>query len=121
MAKISKYFDNKFSKFQCGFRKGYSSQLCLIIMLEKWKQTMDNGNAAGALLSDLSKAFDCLDHTLMIAKLHAHGCDYNSLKLINSYLQNRFNRVKVNSTYSNWADIISGVPQNSRERERESS
>ena len=48
-------------------------------MLEKWKQTMDNGNAAGALLSDLSKAFDCLDHTLMIAKLHAHGCDYNSL------------------------------------------
>ena len=97
---LATYFGDKLSKFQCGFRKGYSAQLCLIVMLETWKQALDKGNSAGALLSDLSKAFDCLDHNLMIAKLHAYGCDFNSLKLISSYLQNRFHRVKVNSTYS---------------------
>ena len=82
-------------------------------MLETWKQALDKGNSAGALLSDISKAFDCLNHNLMIAKLHAYGCDFNSLKLISSYLQNRFHRVKVNSTYSSWVNIISGVPQDS--------
>ena len=54
-----------------------------------------------------------MNHNLMIAKLHAYGCDFNSLKLISSYLQNRFHRVKVNSTYSSWVNIISGVPQGS--------
>ena len=107
------FLEDKLSTLQCGFRKGYSTQHCLIVMLEKWKQAIDKGNATGALLSDLSKAFDCLDHNLMVAKLHAYGCDYNSLKLINSYLRNRLHRVKVNSTYSRWTDILSGVPQGS--------
>ena len=80
------YFDDKLSKLQCGFRKDYSAQLCLIVMLEKWRKAMDRRGSAGALLSDLSKAFDCLNHELLVAKLHAYGCDYNSLKLINSYL-----------------------------------
>ena len=107
------YFDDKLSKLQCGFRKEYSAQLCLIVMLEKWRKSMDRRGSAGALLSDLSKAFDCLNHELMVAKLHAYGCDYNSLKLINSYLENRFHRVKVNSTYSSWSSITSGIPQGS--------
>ena len=68
---------------------------------------------ADALLSDLSKAFECFDHNSLIAKLHAYGCQYNSLKLIYSYLQYRFHRVKVNSTYSSWADILNGIPQGS--------
>ena len=66
---LATYFGDKLSKFQCGFRKGYSAQLCLIVLLETWNQALDNGNSAGALLSDLSKAFDCLNHNLMIAKL----------------------------------------------------
>ena len=110
---LANYFDDKLSKVQCGFRKGYSAQYCLIVMLEKWRKAMDMQSSAGALLSDLSKAFDCLNHELMIAKLHAYGCDFNSLKLINSYLQNRFHRVKVNSAYSSWSSIISGIPQGS--------
>ena len=77
------------------------------------KQALDNGQKAGALLSDLSKAFDCLDHNLLIAKGNAYGCEYNSVKHIYSYLQNRFHRVKVNSTYSSWAVILSGVPKGS--------
>ena len=69
--------------------------------------------AVGRAIADLSKVFDCLNHNLMIAKLHAYGCDFNFLKLISSYLQNRFHRVKVNSTYSSWVNIISGVSQGS--------
>ena len=59
---ISEFFENIFSKNQCGFRKGHSTQQCLLAMLEKWKRSVDSGKAFGALLTDLSKAFDCLDH-----------------------------------------------------------
>lgn len=110
---LSKHFEDKYSKFQCGFRKGHSSQTCLIAMIEKWRKALDNGKVAGALLSDLSKAFDCVDHELIIAKLHAFGCTHHSLKLILSYLRNRYQRVRLNSTFSSWARIISGVPQGS--------
>ena len=61
------------SKQQCGFRKGYSTQQYLLALLEKWKRATDSGQMFGALLTDLSRAFDCLDHELLIAKLHAYG------------------------------------------------
>ena len=72
---LSEFFDNKLSKFQCCFRKGYETQHCLILMLEIWKGATDNNKAFGALLTDFSKAFDCLCHDLLIAKLHAYGLD----------------------------------------------
>ena len=62
---------------------------------------------------DLSKAFDCIPHELLIAKLHAYGFEKESLTLIHSYLKNRYQRVKINSTYSSWKEIINGVPQGS--------
>ena len=110
---INHFIENRLSKYQCGFRKGYSAQHCLILMIEKWKKAMDRRNCAGALMSDLSKAFDCLNFDLMIAKLNAYGFSYKSLMLIRSYLQNRYHRVKVNSNYSSWAEILNGVPQGS--------
>ena len=58
---------------QCGFGKGYSTQHCLLNLLEKWKNSVDKGKVFGALLTDLSKAFDCPDHELLTAKLHAYG------------------------------------------------
>ena len=73
------------SKYQCGFRKHFSSQQCLILMLEKWKQTLDSKGVSGALLTDLSKAFDCL---VIKAKLNAYGFGYKALKVIRSYLVN---------------------------------
>ena len=54
------HFDNFLSNFQCGFRKGYSLQLCLLLMIDKRKKSVDNNKVLGALLADLSKAFDCI-------------------------------------------------------------
>ena len=110
---IQLFFDSLLSKYKCGFRRGYNAQHCLITLIEKWKKSVDNGGAFGALLIDLSKAFDCLPHELLIAKLDAYGFDKSSLKLIHSYLSNRKQRVKINDTYSSWSEILFGVPQGS--------
>ena len=108
---ISNYMDSFFSKYQCGFRKGYSTQQCLLSMLEKWKHSVDNGKAFRILLTDLPKAFDCLSHERLLAKLHAYGFSFAALRLIHSYLTNRKQRTKVNSSYSSWEEILSGAPQ----------
>ena len=65
------------------------------------------------MLTDLSKAFDCLVHDLLIAKLHAYGFDNLSLKSIHSYLTGRLQRVRVNASFSSWREIQTGVPQGS--------
>ena len=59
---LSNFFENILSKFQCGFRKVYSTQHCLLLMLGKWKPAVDNNEASEALLTNLSKACDCLSH-----------------------------------------------------------
>ena len=82
-------------------------------MIEKWKTAVDNGGVFAAFLTDLSKAFDCIPHKLIIAKLAAYSFDTNALKLIHNYLSNRKQRVKVNGAYSIWKDIFYGVPQGS--------
>ena len=64
-------------------------------------------------MTDLSIAFDCLPHDLLIAKLHACSIKKGSLKLLFSYLKNRKQRVRLNNTYSEWIDILFGVPQGS--------
>ena len=68
------YLNQIFSKYQCGFRKGYSAQHSLMAMIQKWRKFLDIGGHTGALLTDLSKTFDCIDHELLIAKLHAYLC-----------------------------------------------
>ena len=73
---------------------------------------MRNG-AFGALFTDLSKTFDCLSHELLIAKLDAYSFDKNALKLINSYLSNRKQRVKINDKCNSWSEILFEVPQGS--------
>ena len=70
---IYPYFDTLFSNFQCGFRKGFNAQHCLLAMIEKWHKTLDKVGETGAVLADLSKAFECIDHNLLIAKLDAYG------------------------------------------------
>ena len=67
---ISNFIDPFYSKFQCGFRQGCSIQNYLPSILEKWKAVVEKGQSFGALLTDLSKAFDCFSHELLLAKLH---------------------------------------------------
>ena len=110
---ITIFMDPLLSKYQCGFRKGYSAQHCLLAMLEKWKNAVDKGKIFGALLTDLSKAFDSLSHDLLIAKLNAYGFSLPALKLVHSYLSNRKQRTKINNAYSSWEEILFGVPQGS--------
>ena len=94
-----------------GYRKVYSSQHSLIAMFEKWKKNLDEEGECGALFVDLSKAFDCLQHGLLLAKLNAYGLDYKSLKLISSFLSNRKYRTKINSSFSERKYLRIGVSQ----------
>ena len=110
---IQVFLDSLPFKYQCEFRRGYNAQYCLITLTENWKKSVDNGRAFGALFTDLSKAFDFLSHEFLIAKLDTYGFDNNALKLVNSYLSNRKQRVKINGKYGSWSEISSGVPQGS--------
>ena len=78
---FSTYFEKILSKFQCGFLHGFSTQHCLLLMIEKWKHAVDNDKVFGALLTDLSKAFDCVCHDLLTARLNAYGLSLSALKL----------------------------------------
>ena len=88
---MTDYFDKIFSEYLSGLRKG----------------------VIAALSMDLSKAFNCLQHDLIIAKLHSYGFEMQALKLIYSYLSNRFQSVRVKDTYSSANKVKSGVPQGS--------
>ena len=101
---MSSFFDI-FSKYRYGFRKGFSTQQCLLALLEKWKRSIYRGKVFGALLTDLSKAFDCLNHDLLIAKLNAYGFSFPALL-------NRKQRTRINK-YSSRVEIVFGVPQGS--------
>ena len=100
------YFNQIVSKHQCGFRQGHSAQHSLLLMVEKLKKSLDNRGVGGILLTDLSKAFDCLRYNLLIAKLAAYGFDQTSLCLIFSYLSGRTQRTKVNNAYSSYTDKL---------------
>ena len=110
---LSKYFDSLLATNQCGFRKGFSSQYCLLVMLEKFNEAIDRGNQFGALLTDLSKAFDCTDHKLLIAKLSEYSISSSVLNVISSYLKHRTKQTKINDCFSTRLNIEYGVPQGS--------
>ena len=107
------FFEGIISKYQCGFRKGHTKQHALISLLEKWHYNADQGRMFGALLTDLSKAFDCLPHDIITAKLNAYWFDMKALNFIYDYLRNRKHGTKIDHTYSSWQNILCRVPQGS--------
>ena len=110
---ILSYIDKFLSPYLFGYRKEHSTEQCLTVMLETWKKAIDTKSKAGAILTDLSKAFDCLNHDLLIAKLEAYGFDNKALSFISDYLKNRKQRTKVNGSYSSWLGLLFGIPQGS--------
>jgi hypothetical protein len=76
------YFDNIFHNFLAAFRPKYGCQTTLLRMIEDWKMALDNNEHVGAILMDLSKAFDCLPHNLIALKLKAFGLSDNSVSLV---------------------------------------
>ena len=110
---INNYITNNLFSYLCGYRKGYNTQQAFISLTEKWKKILDDKGFGNAVLMDLSKAFDTSNHELHTAKLHAYGFNRDSLKLINDYLSNRWQRTRINKSFSSWAELIQGVPQGS--------
>ena len=82
-------------------------------MTEKMNEDCDNNKLCAAVLTDLTKAFDCLKHDLLIANLHTFHFDCKSLRVMCAYLNNRFQVRKVSSYYSEKLNIIFGVHQGS--------
>ena len=111
--KIEPYIDTCLSTFISAYRAKYSSNHVLIRMLEERKQQLDDKKFVGAVLMDLSKAFDCVPHDLLIAKLNAYGFGLETLIFFYSYLKRRKQKVKIGNVLSNFQILLSGVPQGS--------
>ena len=107
------HLDKTLSTFISAYRKSYSTQHVLINLVEDWRAKLDKDFVVGAIFMDLSKAFDCIPHDLMIAKLHAYGFEENALVLIYSYLKRRKQCVRINNLYSSFKNVASGVLQGS--------
>ena len=82
-------------------------------MLEKYKRGIDNGNYVSVLFTDLSRAFDTINHDLILAKLKAYGFSNHALNVMHSYLKNRKQKVQIANKFSLERDFIAGVPQGS--------
>ena len=107
------YFKSILSEFHSTYRKQYSCQHVLLRMIETWRKCLDENKIVGATLTDLSKAFDCLLHDLLVAKLEAYGLDTKTLKHVPSYLSGRKQCVKIRNSFSLLKLILSNIPQGS--------
>lgn len=105
--------NNILSKFQSGFRSGHSTLTALLQATERWFRNIDNGFMNGVILVDLSKAFDTVDHGILLNKLSIYGVEGTSLKWFSSYLANRTQCCMVNNTMSESRPLATGVPQGS--------
>ena len=108
---FSSSIDEFLSPYLCGYRKGFNTQYALLSLTEKWKETLHGKGYTGAVLMDLSKAFDTINHKLLIAKLYAYGFSKDALKLIFSYMSDCWQRCKINKSFSSCSALLQGVPQ----------
>lgn len=112
-AQITNSFNSRLSECLTAYRKRHSCETALIMLTEKWRQAIDNGESVGLLSTDMSKAFDCLYHPLLLAKLEAYGFAKESLDLMQSYFNDRYNRVRIGNITSSWKKVDRGCPQGS--------
>ena len=112
---LSKYFeDNKlFNDNQYGFRTGLSTEYATIELTDRQISNMDRNEIPFSIFLDLSKAFDTLDHSILLQQLNHYGIDGKALQLCESYLTNRTQYVEINGVKSGALPITTGVPQGS--------
>ena len=110
---LYEHFNSILSPKQCGFRKGYSAQHCLMFMFKKFKELREKGEEFGAFFTDtdLCKAFDCIDHNLVITKLSWYGVTPISLKQIFFLFKQPEQGVRISNSYSSKSEIKYCVPQ----------
>ena len=99
------------SNFVSAYRKHYSANK--ISVIENWKKNLGKNKIVGAVFMDLSKAFDCISHDLLIAKMEACGFNEDFLTFLHSYLKRRKQSVNINNVHSIFQILLSGVPQGS--------
>ena len=92
---INSFITNYLSDFSCCYRQGFSTPHALIKLIESWRQSLDGRGYSGAVLMDLAKAFETINHELLIAKLHVYGFNKESLEFILDYLSNRWQRTRI--------------------------
>ena len=110
---IYDFFENQFSRYQCGFCKDFNTQNILLSMIEKMLLARDKKDVCEAILTDLSKALDCTSHDVLIAKWNAYGFEQNSLNVIHNYIFGGSQKTKVGLSFSDLLDILYGQLQGS--------
>ena len=109
----SNYFEPFFKQILFGFRKAHCTQRILHKSLTSWQNSLVRGRFVGSILIDLSKSYDCLLHDLLLVNLQVYGFSKESVRLFLSYLKNLIPRIKIGSTFSDWTNIVKGIPRGS--------
>ena len=112
-AQLDDFYCSILSDFISSYRRFHSCETSLLRMTEEWRSIGDDGQLVGIVSMNLSKAFDVIQHPLLLAKLKAYGLDKDSCALFRHYLSNRQQRVKIGDTFSSWEGVKRGVPQGS--------
>ena len=110
---LYEYFDDILFPYQRRFWKGYGAQHCLLVMIQKFKEAIDRRNEFDTRLTDLSKAFDCINHPLLIPRLRHYVVSLLSINMVYSYMSNRTHPTKINECFSERSRIEYDVPQES--------
>ena len=110
---ITDFMSQHLSSKLGAYRKGHGCSQILTLATNSWKWSLDNNLIVGALLMDLSKAFDSIPHDLLVCKLYSYGFSKDACAFMISYLCNRMQRVKIRNVYSEWKPTKRGIPQGS--------
>ena len=107
------FMTTKFSPYLSGFRENRSAQYLLLKMIETWKRYFNKEKKRGLILMDLSKAFDTIHYSLLLAKLVVYSFSRTSLNLKQNYFWDRQQIIPINGSFSDWTEVITGVSQDS--------
>jgi len=113
-AMIDHLFNNNLlSHYQHGFLPRKSCMTQLLTAMDEWTEILDKGDSVDVLFLDFKKAFDSVPHERLLRKIHAYGLRGNLFNWMQSFLKGRKQRVSVNGSFSEWSDVLSGIPQGS--------